>query len=948
MKLKFVASIILISTVFAPFTALAAVDITTTTAPGSQISSSPATVQPTTVPTNNLSANQQLTYVRSNMDTQSQWFLYISGYLKQVSDYILNIQPEKTDISGTIAAYSAALQKVGEDMKARQQVIPLDQAIMLSGFGLNILADSLVLAATALNDVKGSDEFFFPSMSLIGESLKGVGNNIMAIGYLASTNNGNIDVPEYQKQMDAAVFLYESLQMLFTSRERTSEVKADLKNNLASKATNSTFQVINFDASGSQDPIGTIPNPSGFFWDFGDGYFGQGSYISHTYQKAGTYLVKLMVRGPSGFSATTAEVKITPVFPVAVVVTDKDSLLGPVPDETTLTASEPITISGLSSYDPANSGKLKLTWDFGDGKQDNGEDNAIVTHAYDVPGSYDLVLRVESGGLAGVAKKKIKVLSSPPSIKMQVRTATQPAWSRAEKTFFSQNIFGATDLDFTAQESIGALVPGFNARTKIVSAEWDFGDATEIVTQDQNALNARQKVTHTYQKAGTYTVTLRMVDEAQNIGQVTKTLLLNDTTQPSADFDFQYDVGTSAVTTATRVAFDASGSSSAQGVISRYDWKITSAANEVVFSSQLKQFPYSFPKPGRYDVSLQVSTNLGSVSGRVSQQFVVSSSAPLATFDFSFDPYIPNKVIFDASGSSDPDSNDTLSYSWDFNSDGKYDLSGNRESKITKVLDSVGANTVTLQVTDASGLTTTAQKVVTIGSLLVSSMKVKENTPALGIAPFTIMFEGNGFRSLATRTDTNSITRFVWDFGDGSPVVESTTITQGVQLQSHVYQNPGRYLATLKVFSQEGEEALSAYPVYVGDGGNPIASVFYTPSFPLKGSLLTSFTFDGSSSVNTQGKANQNLEYSWDFGDASALANGAVVTHSYTKPGTYTVTLTVTDTVAGRINRTQVQAVVQDLPAQARFVSSPISGSAPLTVQFDASSSVDVDSTIIE
>lgn len=914
--------------------------------PGSQVQSSPTTATPVPV-SNNTSREQQLTYVRSNMDVQAQWFLYISTYLKQVSEYVLKVQPDKTNITTTIDAYAASLQKVSDDMKSRQQVLPIEQAITLSGFGLHIMAESLILASTSLNDVKGVDAFFFPSMALICESLQSVGDNIMAIGYLGTTSNGNINVVDYQNQMDSAVFLYQALQSLFNSRDRASEVKADLQSNQASRASNSTFQVINFDASASQDPIGTIPNPKGYFWDFGDGNFAIGPFVSHTYTQPGNYLVKLMVQSASGFSAATSEVKIVPVYPVAVIVTDQDSLLGPVPDEVTLTAKEPITLSGLSSYDPSSNAALKLTWDFGDGKQNAGADNSVVTHTYDVPGEYELVLRAENGQLAGVAKKKIKILASPPVIKLQIRSATQPAWSNAEKMFFSQSVFGPTVFDFTSQESVGALVPGFNARTQIVQAEWDFGDGSPTVTQTQNQLNAREKVSHTYEKAGNFNVILKLTDEAQNSGQITKVLILSDNNVPAADFDFQATSADTGMTTATKVRFDASNSTAAQGSVSRYNWRILAATNETVFTSTDKSFTYQFPKPGRYEVSLQVTTNLGITSSRVSQKFFVESSPPQAAFSYSFYPYIPNRVDFDASSSSDPDANDTLLYSWDFNNDGVYDVIGTKNPKISRVLDQIGVNTVTLQVSDTAGLVSETKQDITITSLLVASMKVADGSRAIGPAPLAVSFEGNGFRSLATRTDTNTITKFTWDFGDGSQVVENSNISEGVQIQQHTYSVPGRYIATLKVQDREGEQSVAAYPVHVGDGQSPIASILYTPSFPLTGNVATLFTFDGSASVNVQG-TETGLDYAWDFGDGSALGADPQVTHQYAKVGTYTVTLTITDNQASKIHRTQVQAVVKAIPPQARMVVSPRSGTGPLTVQFDASASQYVGNTISE
>jgi PKD repeat protein len=256
-------------------------------------------------------------------------------------------------------------------------------------------------------------------------------------------------------------------------------------------------------------------------------------------------------------------------------------------------------------------------------------------------------------------------------------------------------------------------------------------------------------------------------------------------------------------------------------------------------------------------------------------------------------------------------------------------------------------NTVTLQVSDSAGLTAETKQDITITSLLVASMKIPANSRAIGPAPLNVTFEGNGFRSLSTRNDSNTITKFSWDFGDGTPVLESTEIDQGVQLQEHTYTQPGRYIATLRVEDREGEHAVAAYPVHVGNGQEPIAAIVYSPSFPLDGSIATLFTFDGSASVNALG-GEENLDYAWDFGDGSPLLSEPQVTHQYTKVGTYTVTLTITDSQASKIHRTQVQAVVKSIPPQARMVVSPRTGSAPLTVQFDASATEYIGGQITE
>jgi PKD repeat protein len=56
--------------------------------------------------------------------------------------------------------------------------------------------------------------------------------------------------------------------------------------------TGSPNQTIQFDASASYDPDGSI---SQYWWDFGDGSFGAGITPTHSYDKAGEYLVSLTV-----------------------------------------------------------------------------------------------------------------------------------------------------------------------------------------------------------------------------------------------------------------------------------------------------------------------------------------------------------------------------------------------------------------------------------------------------------------------------------------------------------------------------------------------------------------------------------------------------------------------------------------------------------------------------
>lgn len=77
---------------------------------------------------------------------------------------------------------------------------------------------------------------------------------------------------------------------------------------------------------------------------------------------------------------------------------------------------------------------------------------------------------------------------------------------------------------------------------------------------------------------------------------------------------------------------------------------------------------------------------------------------------------------------------------------------------------------------------------------------------------------------------------------------------------------------------------------------NPIAIIEVNPT---KVVVDEEVTFDGTGTlINANPEGATAVKYEWDFGDGET-ANGAEVTHTYTRTGTFKVTLTVTDS-AGR------------------------------------------------
>lgn len=102
--------------------------------------------------------------------------------------------------------------------------------------------------------------------------------------------------------------------------------------------------------------------------------------------------------------------------------------------------------------------------------------------------------------------------------------------------------------------------------------------------------------------------------------------------------------------------------------------------------------------------------------GRIHRIGYSATNAPpqaaLVATPASGDP--PLTVGFDASGSTDPDAGDELSYAWDLDGDG--DLDDSTEPAPTWTYDTVGTRTVRVEVTDAAGASDGAEATIRVGT----------------------------------------------------------------------------------------------------------------------------------------------------------------------------------------------------------------------------------------
>ena len=161
--------------------------------------------------------------------------------------------------------------------------------------------------------------------------------------------------------------------------------------------------------------------------------------------------------------------------------------------------------------------------------------------------------------------------------------------------------------------------------------------------------------------------------------------------------------------------------------------------------------------------------------------------------------------------------------------------------------------------------------------------------PATPYQNMTVTFDAS---SSTPEGFNDTITSYEWDFGDGTPKIAKTepTIT-------HAYQQPETFIVTLNVTDNEGLWSTTSKPITILPEFGPTANFTWTPMIPV---INETITFDASSSeegwcAKTQ-RYSPITSYAWNFSDGTINTTPTeTITHNYTQPENYTVTLTITD-----------------------------------------------------
>lgn len=611
---------------------------------------------------------------------------------------------------------------------------------------------------------------------------------------------------------------------------------------------------------------GTIVN---WNWDFGDGTISTAINPSHSYINPGNYTVSLQVTNSFGCTKTFSKPQYIHVNSrVAAGFTNVDPPACQVPAAVSFTNTS------------TGNGTLSYNWQFGDGSTSTVTD---PVHSYLTAGTYTATLIAENAeGCRDTIMKNIHVgtvlsqFNSPDSVCEQqsftITNTTTPApisvsWDFGDgttstaahpvKTYNATGTFtiklvnhynGCSDstfktiyvkpvpiADFSANQTQSCKVPftvNFtNHTTNGNSYSWNFGDG--------NTSTATNPV-HTYTVPGNYTVTLQAI----NVNGCRNTIIKHQyirITEPVAtlhNLPRNGCIPLQVSPTATVVANEP--------VVS-YLWNFGDGT-----TSTNSNPVHTYNAAGTYSVTLIIETSSGCRDTVTMIDAVRAGEKPQAAFSVN-----PTDVCaYQSIQFTDNSIGNVDQWYWQFGDGGISSL----QNPLHEYEDT-GYFSVTLIV-----ISNTCPDTIRLDSI------VHIRPP---VAKFTYI------RSCADKYRIDFIdqsigaTEWSWDFGDGAHSTQPSP--------SHIYASPGTYEVILTVTN---------------------GTCFYRKSVPIR-IIDEQAAFNASDTIickgtsilfNSIGINPANISaWQWDFGDGTTTMTPLSVTHIYTDPGVYNVSLIIKD-----------------------------------------------------
>lgn len=430
---------------------------------------------------------------------------------------------------------------------------------------------------------------------------------------------------------------------------------------------------------------------------------------------------------------------------------------------------------------------------------------------------------------------------------------------------------------------------------------WDFGDGNT---------KRGTRIAHTYDDIRFYTAELLVIDASGQVGNSSlKTFEVALNNPPVARAGADVTVAPNEL-----INFDASASSDNDGQILTYIWDFDDGNRTEGVTAA-----HTYIKPGIYNVELRVEDNSDSPCKTDTDNLQVFVNAtPVVEIGGDKIAAVNETLTFDGGQSYDSDG-EIVSYQWDM---------GDGTTKSGQIVDhqyaSPGEYNVRLLITDNTNVSNNSAS-----DELTVTVNDKPQAVA-GSDKVVAKDEVVTFDASQSVDADGQITNYFWDFGDGT--------TGAGMVVTHSFTEPGKYDVKLSVTDNSGSISNKAedqilvvvnYPPVAEAGENVVVTE-------------SAVRFDGTNSSDSDGEI---TEYLWNFGDGTTSTEPAPV-HVYSLPGTYNVTLTVTDNSNTSTESTSDNLTVTINEAPIADAGRDVITSPGEELTFSGSNSVDPDGSI--
>lgn len=583
-------------------------------------------------------------------------------------------------------------------------------------------------------------------------------------------------------------------------------------------------EAVQFNGSGSWDNIEVV----NWTWTFT--YGGKemdlfGPRPLWTFDNAGLYQVTLTVADGSRHEATdTLNVTVLDItVPIAEAGLSK-----------TIRQGETVQFDGSDSTD--NVGVVNWSWAFEYFDQQVVLQGELADFEFARAGEFNVTLTVwDAVGL-----------NATDNVIIDVMDLTSPVANAGEDIQIDQHqpaeLNGSLSTDTTA----------------VVNWTWSF------VYTGSPVVVYGEVTTFTFDIVGTYDVILKVADASGNHALDTVTVLVRDSTPPSAVAGPDQEV-----VEGTLVLLDGAGSTDNVGIVS-YEWTFEYDGETMILDGVEPSF--TFNTVGTYPVTLNATDAEGNSGHGSMTVTVLDITPPLA--HAGDDRSVDQGVQLEFDGTSSTDNVGITTFEWSFEYGGEVHILNGATPAFT-FHDAV-VMTVILSVLDAAGHSATDEVVVT----------VRDITPPVPVAGGDRAVDQGGLVSLdaSASTDNVGITSYRWSFEEGGLPVTLEGVTA-----EHTFNLPGTYDIVLEVTDLEDNSAIGSFVLRVIDTIAPTVHADVDPEVG-RGDKTT---FDASGSTDNVGI----IKWTWTFedGDRTMTLEGEKVEHAFDTSGDHKVTLTLED-----------------------------------------------------